>query len=143
MKRYSSALMTVSLAAAVWALTGSTTPLTAQGAEPDWSKAQMVTITMSNYAFEPKSLHLKSGMPYKLHFANSSGGGHNFDAKQFFAALNVAAADKSKIDDGKVEVDAMSAVDIDVVPTAAGTYPVTCSHFLHSMMGMKGEAVIE
>ncbi len=115
----------------------------AQSAQPDWSKAQTVTISMSNYAFEPKSLHLKSGQPYRLHFTNTASGGHNFDAKEFFAALTVSTADKAKIEDGKVEVDPMQAVDIDVVPAKAGTYAVTCSHFMHTMMGMKGEAVIE
>ncbi len=109
----------------------------------DWTNAQVVEIDLDSYSFTPKSLHLKKDTPYRLHFVNKASKGHNYDAPQFFAALVVAPADQAKVADGKIELDPGASVDVQAVPSVAGTYSVTCSHFLHSTMGMTGEAVIE
>jgi uncharacterized cupredoxin-like copper-binding protein len=121
--------------------------VTSAGAEdavtPDWSKAETVNITLSNYAFTPQALHLKHGMPYRLHFVNSGSKSHNFDSETFFAAVTIVPEDKSKVVDGKVELEEGQSTDVRVVPITPGTYSVSCSHFLHAMLGMRGEAVIE
>lgn len=106
-------------------------------------EAQTVQVTMTNFAFAPKSLHLKHDVTYRLHFVNSGSSGHNFNSPEFFAAVSVAPQDQAKVSDGKVEVDEGEAVDVTLTPRKAGTYPVKCSHFLHTTFGMTGEAVIE
>jgi len=112
-------------------------------ASTDWSNAQVVEVDLDSYSFTPKSLHLKAGTPYRLHFVNKASKGHNFDAPEFFAALVVSPADQAKVADGKIELDGGASADIQVVPSVPGTYPVKCSHFMHSTLGMSGEAVIE
>ncbi len=109
----------------------------------DWSKAQTVEIDLDSYSIAPKSLHLKKDAPYVLHFVNKSSKGHNFDAPAFFDALMVVTSDQAKVGEGKVELDGGQAIDVQVVPNLVGTYPVTCTHFLHASFGMTGEAVIE
>jgi plastocyanin len=74
-----------------------------------------------------------------LHLVNSSGGGHNFSAPQFFAA----AADVSgPVRRGAIEVPGHQSVDIRLTP-ARGTYRLKCTHTLHSAFGMNGEIVVE
>jgi plastocyanin len=34
-------------------------------------------------------------------------------------------------------------VDITVTPGSAGTYAVECTHFMHKMMGMHGNIVVQ
>ena len=109
----------------------------------DWSKAQTVEIDLDSYSFTPKSLHLKQGSAYRLHFVNKASKGHNYDAPQFFAALTVAPSDIPKVAEGKVELAKGESVDVKAVASKPGKYSVKCSHFLHASFGMTGEAVIE
>ena len=109
---------------------------------PDWSKAQSVEVTLTNYAFSPQSLHLKRGMPYRLHFVNNGSKSHNFTSEKFFAAVTIVPEDRGKVMDGKVELAEGQSANVRVIPVTPGTYPVSCSHFMHAMLGMRGEAVI-
>ena len=104
---------------------------------------QDIQVTLSNFSFAPNMLRLQRNMSYVIHLVNSASGGHSFSAPGFFAAVAVAPEDRSKIVNGKVEIPAGQTVDITVTPMMAGSYPIVCSHFLHSTFGMKGEAVIE
>jgi uncharacterized cupredoxin-like copper-binding protein len=104
---------------------------------------QDLEVVLSNFSFAPNMLRLQHGVPYALHLVNRASGGHSFSAPSLFAAVAVAAGDSSKVVSGKVEVPAGQTVDIVLTPMTAGTYPVVCSHFLHSTFGMHGEAVIE
>lgn len=109
----------------------------------DWSKAQEITVAMSDFSFAPANLQLHANQPYRLHLTNSSGHGHNFDAPVLFAAAALAPDDQSKVVDGGIEVAGGQAVDVKFVPISAGTYKFHCSHFLHSSFGMHGEAVVQ
>ena len=117
-------------------------PLTPMSA----AMAQTVTpisITLSNYAFTPSALNLKAGITYQLHFINSGSKDHNFSAPEFFAAAQVAPEDQAKVEKGLVALEKGQAVDITVTPGRAGTFPVECTHFMHKMMGMHGNIVVQ
>ncbi len=120
-------LFAVSMASAAWA----------QGVE-------QVHISLISYAFTPSTITLKAGTTYRLHLTNDSGKSHDFTAAGFFAASTVAPEDKAKLEeDSEVEVDAGKSADITLTPNRAGTYPLTCSHFLHTTFGMKGTIVVK
>ena len=105
--------------------------------------ASPITVMLSNYAFAPSTLTLKSGTTYKVHLVNAAAKDHNFAAPEFFAASTVAPEDKTKVSDGAVEVGEGGAVDVTVTPNKAGTYNLNCTHFMHTMLGMKGAIVVQ
>ena len=110
----------------------------AQGAGP-----QVVDVNLSSFAFSPSMLTFQHGRSYRLHLVNTSGGGHDFTAPEFFAASAIVAADRTKIVGGKVKLAGKQSVDITLTPEKTGTYELHCSHFLHAGMGMKGAITVE
>ena len=108
----------------------------------DWTDAATVTITLSNFDYEPETIELEHGRAYRLRFVNAASGGHNFVARDFFAAAEIAERDRATVAEGKVELDGGESVEVRLVAPAAGEYEVHCSHFLHSTFGMTGEIVV-
>ena len=104
---------------------------------------QTVTVTLSNYAFTPGAIDLKSNVPVRLHLINSVAKGHNFSAPEFFAASAIAPADQSKIEDGAIEVDGGQSVDVTLTPGKPGTYDLKCTHFMHTTLGMTGTITVQ
>ena len=103
------------------------------GAAP--SAPTAVTVTLSSFRFDPGVIRLVHGRPYVLHLVNTSDGGHNFVAPDFLAAAGVRR--------GAIEVRGGTALDVAIVAPARGSYKVKCTHFTHSMRGMKGQIVVE
>jgi len=100
-----------------------------------------VTVTLSNFAYDPENLRLRAGVPVRLRLVNESDGGHDFKSPGFFAASTFPAG-TSPPPGGAVDVGAGSTVELALVPGVPGTYPVTCTHFLHSAVGMTGTVEI-
>ncbi len=114
-------------------------PLGSAVAQP---AAETVSVELSNFKFTPGQLRLQHGHTYRLHLVNASSGGHDFAAPEFFAASTVDPADQGKVKGGRVKLSGRQSVDITVTPGRAGTYPLSCTHFLHSSMGMTGQIVV-
>ncbi|WP_336962814.1 cupredoxin domain-containing protein [Sphingobium aquiterrae] len=108
---------------------------------PDWSHADQAEVTLSNFKFAPRSLHLKADRPVILHIVNTASGGHNFTARAFFDTAAVRPTDAAMIHEGTVEVPEHQSVDIGLVPRA-GQYPLKCTHSFHRIFGMKGEIIV-
>jgi len=98
---------------------------------------EAITVRLSDFAFDPEHLRLKAGVPVRLRLVNDSGGGHDFSAPAFFAASSSLPGSLPPTDGG-IEVGSHQTVEIALVPRMAGTYPLECSHFLHSLFGMSG-----
>jgi uncharacterized cupredoxin-like copper-binding protein len=98
---------------------------------------QTVTVTLSNFAFEPEHLRLKAGVPVRLRLVNDSSGAHDFSAPAFFAASSFPPG-TSAPKDGDVDVAGHDTVEINLIPRTAGTYRLRCTHFLHGLFGMHG-----
>ena len=96
-----------------------------------------LTIDIANFSFSPKPIHLVAGKPVTLTLANRAGGGHDFTAKEFFAASTITAG---AAPGGKIELEGHETKTITLIPRA-GTYQAHCSHFLHASMGMTDEIV--
>lgn len=108
----------------------------------DWSRAETVEITMASFSYSPETIRLEHGRPYRLHFVNAAGGGHNFVAREFFDAATIAPEDRAKVSDGRVELAGGASVDIRLMIARPGSYEVHCSHFLHSTFGMTGAIAV-
>jgi uncharacterized cupredoxin-like copper-binding protein len=105
--------------------------------------AETVSVELSSFKFTPSALRLQHGHAYRLHLVNASSGGHDFSAPAFFAASAIAPEDRGKVAGGKVKLSGGQAVDIMLTPQKAGTYPLTCTHFMHSGFGMKGQITVQ
>jgi plastocyanin len=104
---------------------------------------QTIEIALRNFRFTPASIRLEHGREYRLHFVNQSGGGHDFSAKSFFDAAQVAPDDRAKLSDGRVALGGHEEATIRLTAPAAGHYKVSCTHFMHSTFGMTGEIVVD
>jgi uncharacterized cupredoxin-like copper-binding protein len=102
-----------------------------------------IAIILADYNFSPATLDLKQGTAYQLHFTNGGSKSHNFSAPEFFAASQIAPEDMAKVKNGMVELGNGQSADITVTPGRAGTYEFACTHFMHKMMGMHGEIVVQ
>lgn len=109
---------------------------------PEWTNAQSLTVELSNFKFTPSALTLQHGTPYKIHFANSASGGHDFVAKEFFAGSTIAPEDRSKVKNGAIDLEGGETIDVRLVPNQPGTYKSHCSHFMHSSFGMTGTITV-
>nr|WP_294529337.1 cupredoxin domain-containing protein [uncultured Rhodopila sp.] len=98
---------------------------------------QTVTVTLSNFAFEPEVVRLKAGVPVRLRLVNESSGAHDFSAPAFFAA-SLFPPGTSAPADGDVDVAGHDTVEINLTPRTAGSYRLRCTHFLHGLFGMHG-----
>ena len=99
--------ISLALAASVTAIV----PAVAQQGPPT------VTVTVASYSFTPRPIMLRAGQPVRLSFVNTSGSGHDFKAKQFFAAARILAGSAP---DGEIELQGHQTATIDLIP-AAGT----------------------
>lgn len=108
---------------------------------PDYNRAVTAEIELKSFSFTPETLHLRAGVPVRLTIRDTKGG-HNFAAPQFFAKARIAPEDAGKVHGGKIELAGGEAVTIRLVP-AAGSYKLTCTHFLHTSFGMKGTIVVD
>ena len=98
-----------------------------------------VTIELASFSFSPTPIHLAAGRPVTLTFANRASSGHDFTAKEFFAAATITAGSAPG---GKIPLAAHETKSITLVPRA-GTYQAHCSHFLHASMGMTDQIVVD
>ena len=97
------------------------------------------TILVWSYGFSPHPIHLAAGQPVTLTFVNRSGSGHDFTAREFFAASAVTGG---ALAGGDIDLGPHETKSVTLVPRA-GTYPAHCSHFLHKAMGMSDQIVVE
>jgi uncharacterized cupredoxin-like copper-binding protein len=103
---------------------------------------ETITVELSSFAFNPEQIRLPTGVPIRLRLVNESDGGHNFSAPTFFAASSLLPG-SSIPSNGAVEVGPNQTVEIALVPSAPATYPLECTHFLHSAFGMHGTVEVK
>jgi uncharacterized cupredoxin-like copper-binding protein len=108
----------------------------------DFAGSARQQVALSNFDFTPREIRLRAGQPYELVLTNTSSGGHDFAAPEFFAAAQVMPADAESIADGQVEVAPGSTQTVRLVP-AAGEYDLVCTHTGHALLGMHGKIVVE
>ena len=107
-------------------------------ASPAAAQPQAVTIGVFSFGFSPRPIHLRAGQPVTITFVNQSSHGHDFTAREFFAASAISAG---AAPGGKIPLAGNQTKSITLTPRA-GTYPAHCSHFLHSSMGMTDQIIV-
>lgn len=100
--------------------------------------ARDVRIELSSFAIKPQSVTLEHGHTYVLTFVNRSSHSHDFTAADFFGAVSLSQAERSKLSDGRVRLAGGEQVRVTLSPVKAGTFEFHCSHLFHSSLGMRG-----
>ena len=116
--------------------------LAALGAAPAAPQSPVVNIRLSNFDFEPGTIVLVHGRAYVFRLYNASSGGHDFTARGFFRAANVAPADRRWVRNGSVEVPAGQVRQISLTAPAPGSYKLKCTHRFHHFLGMGGTIIV-
>jgi len=116
----------------------------------DWNTVQTVTITMTEYHYEPMDVTFKAGKPYKVELKNKGTKDHYFTAPDFFRAV----AWRKAMVNGQAEVKAPyftafevlksgGQLDLYFVPVTSGSYEVYCTIEGHRQEGMEGSITVE
>jgi plastocyanin len=108
------------------------------GISPAAAQPATQVITVYSYGFAPRPIHLAAGRPVTLSFVNRSGSSHDFTAPAFFAASTIRAG---AAPGGEIELAGHQTKSITLIPRA-GTYRARCTHFMHSMFGMKDQIIV-
>lgn len=112
---------------------------------PDQASPQasaVVEVQLSNFKFTPGTILLDHGRAYVLRLHNRAGGGHDFTARDFFAAATIAAGDRRWVNNGEVEVPPGQVREIRLTAPAAGRYKLKCTHTFHKTLGMSGAIIV-
>ena len=109
----------------------------AQSAARPPDTTAIASIVLENFAFRPSHIHLRAGVPVRLVLTNQSSGAHDFSAPEFFATASFVQPSAAP-PEGRIEVKGQRIVQITLVPRVAGSYRLSCTHFLHSLFGMHG-----
>jgi uncharacterized cupredoxin-like copper-binding protein len=115
--------------------------LPARTADIDWSKAETVTLAMSEYQFTPNALAFKRGTAYRLHLVNNGRELHELDGPQFFAAITVGNPELLVNGGKEVDVKPGQSQDLLFVPNQAGSFPIDCDD--HEAFGMTGTFTVQ
>jgi uncharacterized cupredoxin-like copper-binding protein len=107
----------------------------------DWGTAKTMTVKLTDFDFTPSDLNIEAAQPVKLMLVNDGSGVHDFSAPAFFGAASLRQGSTAPAG-GKVSVAKGQSAEIDLVPGAAGKYPLTCTEFLHDMLGMTGTITV-
>ncbi len=107
----------------------------------DWSAAKPVSVKLTDFDFTPSNLSLQAGQPVRLMLSNSGSGLHDFSAPAFFAAASFRQGTALPAG-GKVPVAKDASAEVDLVPGTPGQYPLECTEFLHTMLGMTGTIAV-
>jgi plastocyanin len=97
-----------------------------------------VVVQVFSFGIAPRPLHLAAGKPVTLIFVNQSGGGHDFTAREFFAASTISAG---AAPGGRIALAGHETKTVTLIPRV-GSYEAHCSHFLHAAMGMTDQIIV-
>jgi len=112
------------------------------GGATEWRQSRDVEIRLSSFDIQPGTIRLKAGEPVRLNLVNVSQGDHSFSAPDFFRAAEVRSRDQRKMAGGGIDVPAGEARELVLVP-APGRYSARCGNFIHWILGMRSEIIVE
>ena len=111
--------------------------------EPEWRVAPEYDVLLRPWAFEPDPIRLEAGRPVKLRFVNQGQATHSFSAGEFFRDARIrAGADAELLADGKLTLAPGERRTIALVP-ARGRYRARSGNFIHRLLGMSVEIIVE
>ncbi len=116
-------------------------------AAAELSKAETVTVALSEFRFTPQELEFRKGAAYRLRLENRGKLSHTFDAAEFFAAIAVQKVRSGGSETAlpyikSIVVARGEETELYFVAVTPGTYDLECSVLFHDDFGMTGKIVI-
>jgi hypothetical protein len=112
---------------------------------PNWTKAQPISITMTEHGFIPRRIAVQRNGLYVLRVTNRSGKGHNLTQKAFFANARIAQQDRGWVRDGQIVLDSGRRATVHLQAPATrrgGTYEFSSTTLADADDDYKGVFVI-
>ena len=113
----------------------------AYAAEVDWSKAQPVTITTVEYAFQPNHLVLRRDTAYRLRVEDRGRELHELTAPDFLKAVELRNPEALNRERTEIVLQPGEQKDVYFVTLRPGHYDMWCAD--HDWAGMTGDITIE
>lgn len=107
-----------------------------------FTNAETMTVTLTNFEFTPTTLRLKAGTPYALRIQNKGSAGHDFSAPEFLESSQILSTDAALVNKGGIDVAEGDSATVHLVPSA-GTYDLVCTHLGHAALGMTGTIIVK
>jgi uncharacterized cupredoxin-like copper-binding protein len=107
----------------------------------DWSKAQLVTMTTIEYAFEPNHLILSRDIAYRLHVENHGRELHELTAPDFLKAIELRNPETLNRERTEIVLQPNEQKDLYFVTLRPGHYDMWCAD--HDWAGMTGDITVE
>jgi plastocyanin len=115
---------------------GSSHGLRAAAAGAESSNAEVVTVIMTEYRFDPDRLSFSNGVRYLLRLENRGTEIHDFSAPGFFQAITLKDPGVLGSSGRSIVVKPGEHKDVEFVPEKPGAYPLICLD--HDWAGMRG-----
>jgi uncharacterized cupredoxin-like copper-binding protein len=106
----------------------------------DWSQAEPVTVTATDYAFDPSRLTFKSGVVYRLRVENRGREMHEFAAPDFFRTSRIRNPKALNADRTEIDVNPGQAKELYFVAKRPGSFDLRCPD--HDWAGMVGDITV-
>ena len=116
------------------------TPAAAQ--EPEWRTAAEYDVLLRPFDYEPQVIRLEAGRPVKLRFVNQGQATFSFAARDFFRSARVRSGDADVVADGHFQLAPGERRTIALVP-APGRYRARSGNFIHRLLGMSAQIIVE
>jgi uncharacterized cupredoxin-like copper-binding protein len=113
----------------------------AYAAEVDWSKAQPVTITTVEYAFQPNHLVLRRDTAYRLRVEDRGRELHELTAPDFLKAVELRNPEALNRERTEIVLQPGEQKDVYFVTLRPGHYDMWCAD--HDWAGMTGDITVE
>ena len=109
--------------------------------QADWSRAETVTVRMTEYRFAPAQLAFRHGQPYRLVLVNGGREHHEFTAPAFLKQATIRDPSVLVAGGAEVALQPGETKTVELVAPAAGRYPLICAD--HDTFGMDGAITVE
>lgn len=116
----------------------------------DWTKAKVITVTLTEHDYSPREIVFKAGQPYKVELKNEGEKDHYFTAPDFFKSVAWRKVMVNK--QAEIKAPYFSAIevlkkggqaDLYFVAVKAGKYEVYCTIDDHREKGMETFLLVE
>ena len=113
----------------------------------DWTAAEVRTVRLSEYAFEPDALAFEAGKPYRLRLENTGAADHTFVSKGFFQAIAAAELRGGGESVANPYVEAIAVAPGEVrellfVAVRPGRWELECTQPGHALFGREGTITV-